>query len=156
MLDLKMQFNESNLDDEINENDLSLHKNGSENNIKKDLKSIIFLVFLYLLQGIPLGLASSLPFILSSRNVSYSDQGMFSFSIWPFSLKLLWAPIVDSCFIKTFGRRKSWLIPVQYLIGTFLILFSNYVHKLLEVDTNDQDLHKGKLVVYYKNYKLLE
>ena len=57
--------------------------------------------------GIPLGLTGSLPFILSSRKVSYSNQGTFSFAFWPFSLKLLWAPIVDSVFIKKIGRRKS-------------------------------------------------
>ena len=91
--------------------------NKKEKNIKKDINSIIFLVFLYLLQGIPLGLTTSLPFILSSRKVSYSDQGTFSFALWPFSMKLLWAPIVDSIFIKRFGRRKSWLVPTQYLIG---------------------------------------
>ena len=98
----------------------------------KDLKNILFLMFLYLLQGVPLGLTGSLPFIMSSRNVSYKDQGTFSFAFWPFSLKLLWAPIVDTFYLKRFGRRKSWLVPMQYLIGLFLILFSNYVHLLLE------------------------
>ena len=48
---------------------------------------------------------------------SYKQQAEFSLAYWPFSVKLLWAPIVDSCFIKSFGRRKSWLVPVQYLIG---------------------------------------
>lgn len=58
---------------------------------KNDWGNIGFLLFIYLLQGIPLGLAHSLPFILSSRKVSYADQGTFSFAFWPFSLKLLWA-----------------------------------------------------------------
>lgn len=135
--------------------------NKKEKNIKKDINSIIFLVFLYLLQGIPLGLTTSLPFILSSRKVSYSDQGTFSFALWPFSMKLLWAPIVDSIFIKRFGRRKSWLVPTQYLIGIFLILFSNYVHELLEVDTNDADIHRGiyfqitNIKNFNSNFKLL-
>ena len=30
---------------------------------------------------------------------------------------MLWAPIVDSVFWPKFGRRKSWLVPSQYLIG---------------------------------------
>ena len=46
--------------------------------------------------------------------------------------RLLWAPIVDSLFWKKFGRRKSWLVPMQYFIGVFLLTFSNYVHDLLE------------------------
>lgn len=59
-------------------------------NVRKDLHNIALLMFLYLLQGIPLGLSGSIPFILSSRKVSYADQGTFSFALWPFSLKLLW------------------------------------------------------------------
>ena len=45
------------------------------------------------LQGIPLGLAAAIPLILTNRNVSYKQQAEFSFAFWPFSVKLLWAPI---------------------------------------------------------------
>lgn len=58
-------------------------------------------------------------------------QAEFSFVQWPFSLKLLWAPIVDSIFSKRFGRRKTWLIPTQYLMGMFMLLLSNYVEHWL-------------------------
>ena len=54
-------------------------------------------------------------------------QAEFSFVQWPFSLKLFWAPIVDSIFLRKFGRRKTWLIPTQYLMGIFMLLLSNYV-----------------------------
>lgn len=43
---------------------------------------------------------------------------------WPFSIKLLWAPIVDAIFWPEFGRRKTWLVPVQYLIGIVMIIMS--------------------------------
>lgn len=111
--------------------------------IRKDLKNILFLMFLYLLQGIPLGLTGSLPFILSSRNVSYADQGTFSFAVWPYSLKLLWAPFVDSLFIKKFGRRKSWICPIMYIMGIFMICFSKYVYMLLDGDRSGSDIHSG-------------
>lgn len=45
-------------------------------------------------------------------------QAEFSFVTWPFSLKLLWAPLVDAIFSTRMGRRKTWLIPTQYLIGS--------------------------------------
>ena len=48
------------------------------------------LFFLYFLQGLPLGLTGAVPFLMSSKKVSYSDQGTFSFAFWPFSIKLLW------------------------------------------------------------------
>lgn len=44
-------------------------------------------------------------------------QATFSLSFWPFSIKLLWAPLVDSLYLEQMGRRKSWLVPSQYLIG---------------------------------------
>ncbi|CAF0796738.1 unnamed protein product [Brachionus calyciflorus] len=88
-------------------------------------------------KAIPLGLAGSLPYILSSHKVSYADQGTFSFAFWPFSLKLLWAPLIDSIFIKKFGRRKSWLVPIQYLLGLYMIYFSFYANELIENDRSD-------------------
>ncbi|XP_023290092.1 acetyl-coenzyme A transporter 1 isoform X2 [Orussus abietinus] len=58
----------------------------------------------------------------------------FSFVYWPFSLKLLWAPIVDSLYSQRFGRRKTWLIPVQYLMGTFMLFLSGHVEYWLGDD----------------------
>jgi len=92
--------------------------------IAGDERNILVLLFLYILQGIPLGLAAAIPLILTNRNVSYKQQAEFSFAYWPFSVKLLWAPIVDSCFISSFGRRKTWLVPVQYLIGVTMMVLS--------------------------------
>lgn len=100
-------------------------------NLRKDIGKIIFLVYLYFLQGIPIGLGVSVPYILSSRAVSYSEQGTFSFSGWPFSLKLLWAPIVDSIYIYKFGRRKSWLVSVQFLIGIVMLSFASVTQTLI-------------------------
>lgn len=40
----------------------------------RDLPNIALLFFLYLLQGIPLGLSAAIPIILQNRHVSYSDQ----------------------------------------------------------------------------------
>lgn len=118
--------------------------------INKDLHNILFLIFLYFLQGIPLGLAGSLPFILGARNVSYADQGTFSIAFWPFALKILWAPIVDSIFIKKIGRRKSWLIPMQYIIGILMVLFSNHVHQMLEINqtTDRKDIYLLTIIFF--------
>ncbi|CAJ0587108.1 unnamed protein product, partial [Mesorhabditis spiculigera] len=99
--------------------------------LRGDFSSILLLLFLYLLQGIPLGLISSIPLILSDKKVTYSDQALFSFAYWPFSLKLLWAPIVDSVFWRKVGRRKSWMVPCQYLIGIFMLVLSFMVDDIM-------------------------
>ncbi|XP_061683952.1 acetyl-coenzyme A transporter 1 [Syngnathoides biaculeatus] len=102
--------------------------------IQAELGNVSLLLFLYVLQGIPLGLAGSIPLLLQGKNVSYKDQAVFSFVFWPFSLKLLWAPLVDALYFSKFGRRKSWLIPTQYLLGLFMLYLSLRVDSLLQRD----------------------
>ncbi|KAJ8320988.1 hypothetical protein KUTeg_002575 [Tegillarca granosa] len=99
--------------------------------LQGDYQNIALLMFLYILQGIPLGLGGSVPMLLQSRSVSYKDQAIFSFVFWPFSIKLLWAPLVDALYFKWFGRRKTWLVPIQYLIGVFMIVLSGHVDSLV-------------------------
>ncbi len=80
-------------------------------------------------QGIPLGLAAAIPYFLQSdaHTASYKYQAIFSWVFWPFSLKLAWAPIVDSLYIARLGRRKTWLIPVQYALGIDLFVLASRV-----------------------------
>lgn len=94
---------------------------------KSDFKNIALLLFLYMLQGVPLGITAAIPMLLQNRGVSFKQQAEFSLAAWPFCMKLLWAPIVDSIYSRRFGRRKSWLIPIQYLIGIFMLILSKHV-----------------------------
>ena len=104
----------------------------------------------------PLGLSMAIPLILSSRRVSYNDQGKFSFAIWPYSIKLLWAPIVDSVFIRRIGRRKTWLIPTQYLIGIFMFTFADTVQTVLDDRRSDEpSMGVGLLAVIFFVFNLL-
>ena len=109
----------------------------------RDFFKVFFLIFLYFIQGVVTGFFNSLQFILSEREISYFDQGIFFSSSYPLSFKLLWAPFVDSVFWYRFGRRKSWIVPIQYAIGFFLILFAPYVHRILEDKNPDISIHDG-------------
>ncbi|GAB5037645.1 acetyl-coenzyme a [Nannochloropsis oceanica] len=91
-----------------------------------DPGSIALLLVLYTLQGIPMGLSASVPFLLTER-VSYKQQALFSLASLPFSFKLLWAPVVDSTSFWGLGRRKAWLLPVQFLCGMLMLLASPLV-----------------------------
>lgn len=53
-------------------------KETNEKTVKNELPNILFLMFLYMLQGVPTGLLYSIQFILGSKNVSYTDQGTFT------------------------------------------------------------------------------
>lgn len=99
--------------------------------ISKDKSGIILLLLLYILQGIPLGLSGSIPIILQTKKIGYRQQALFSLVSWPFTIKLLWAPLVDSIYSSQFGRRKSWLIPCQYSIGITMITLSYFIDGLM-------------------------
>eukprot|EP00606_Chrysophyceae_sp_TOSAG23-5_P001300 GSChrysophyteH2.ASY1.ANO1.618.1 assembled CDS len=101
-----------------------------------DKISMFLLLVLYTLQGIPMGLCMSLPIILKERGASYDDLTLLSLASTPFSLKLLWAPLVDTVFFKSIGRRKTWLVPIQLLTGLIMIVFAPMVVQWLGGDVN--------------------
>ena len=103
-------------------------EDSAEMDLAGDYGNIALLLLLYTLQGIPMGLTQAVRLSLASqKDVSMDAQGMFSLVSWPFSVKLLWAPIVDSLFVARFGRRKTWLVPTQVLISTVLIATSPFI-----------------------------
>ncbi len=82
-----------------------------------------------------MGFAAGLPYLLifstlsvwlTESDVSRSSIGFFSWVGITFSIKVLWAPIVDSFNIpwlgKRFGKRRSWILLAQVIIA--LTLFS--------------------------------
>ncbi|KAL4097897.1 hypothetical protein QTP88_022597 [Uroleucon formosanum] len=111
-------------------------------NLKGDWLNFFLLLLLYTMQGIPFGLALIMPIILQSKkNVSYKDQAIFSLVTWPESLKLIWAPLVDALYVQKMGRRKSWLIPVQYLMGACFIYMAGNIDEWLP-ETGKPDILK--------------
>jgi MFS transporter, PAT family, solute carrier family 33 (acetyl-CoA transportor), member 1 len=66
----------------------------------------------------------------------YNANAIFALCSWPFSLKLLWAPIVDACFFRRFGRRKSWLVPVQLCAGMLMVAGSSFVEHQLGISSS--------------------
>ncbi|CDK25942.1 unnamed protein product [Kuraishia capsulata CBS 1993] len=105
----------------------------SSNLPRIDRPRFMLLVLLYLLQGVPVGLGfGSVPFLLKSGQLSYSQVGIFTLASYPYSLKLLWAPVVDSFYSKRLGRRRSWIIPVQLLSSIVLITIGSKIDFLLE------------------------
>ena len=89
-----------------------------------DRLNICLLLLLYTLQGVPMGLSSTVAFSLTEKGASFSDQGVFSLASWPFSLKILWAPMIDALYVKRIGQRRTWLIPLQLLVGAALFVLS--------------------------------
>lgn len=98
---------------------------------RQDRRNFLLLVLLYFLQGIPMGLAQgSVPFLLKSH-LSYGQIGVFSLAAYPYSLKLLWSPIVDALWSPALGRRKSWILPIQTCSGLGMIYLGGRIKDMM-------------------------
>src|SRR4051812_5975013 len=88
------------------------------------------------LTGLLLGFSSGLPLALSGSTllvwmresgVELRTIGLFALVGTPYTLKFIWAPLVDALhvplFTQRFGRRRGWLVFSQLLlIGAILLL----------------------------------
>jgi PAT family beta-lactamase induction signal transducer AmpG len=77
--------------------------------------------------GLPLFLSgATLKIRLSEAQLSFTAIGLFSLVGLPYSLKILWAPLIDRLpipLLGRIGRRRSWLVAIQLaLIGAILAL----------------------------------
>ncbi|GMH38602.1 hypothetical protein BSKO_06486 [Bryopsis sp. KO-2023] len=100
--------------------------------IRDELGNMVLLVVLYCLQGVPMGLSSgAMPFLLQART-SYTNIGLFSLASYPYSFKLLWSPIVDSVYSRSFGRRKTWIVPIQLMSALIMITFADHAEATLK------------------------
>lgn len=78
--------------------------------------------------GAPLLLtASILQAWLTQENIDLTSIGLFTLVGLPYTLKFLWAPLIDNLHIPIlstlFGRRRSWLLLLQmFLIAAILAL----------------------------------
>ncbi len=123
---------------------------------RQDIGAISLLMLLYTLQGVPMGLASAVPFLMQNKGVSDAEQGKFSFASWPFSLKLLWAPLVDSLYHSGFGRRKTWIVPAQAAIGSMLLWAAPRIDVWLgEGGDADAPVEVGTLTALFFSFFLL-
>src|SRR5438270_3926185 len=82
-----------------------------------------------------LGFSSGLPFYLTSRTlqawmttakVDLATIGFFSLVTLPYSLKFVWAPVMDRYVPPFLGRRRGWVLITQILL--LLIIAAMSLH----------------------------
>jgi PAT family beta-lactamase induction signal transducer AmpG len=73
----------------------------------------------YLVQGLPFGFqAKALPVYLTTHGLSLTEVGFAGAVSAPWLLKPLWAPFVDRYASKRYGRRRSWIVPLQAALAS--------------------------------------
>jgi RhtX/FptX family siderophore transporter len=76
---------------------------------------------LYFSQGLPFGFfTQALPVLLRRQGFSLAEIGLSSLLALPWALKFLWAPVVDRVYDPRFGRRRSWIVPLQLVSAAIL------------------------------------
>jgi len=75
---------------------------------------------LYFSEGFPFGLINSaLSVYFRTKKISLEEIGLLSILGLAWSLKLLWAPLIDR-----FGRRYFWIVPAQLAVAGFTALLA--------------------------------
>src|SRR6266480_1359836 len=89
---------------------------------------VLIVLLLGFSSGLPLALSGSTLLVwMRESGVDLGTIGLFALVGTPYTLKFLWAPLVDALhvpfFSRQFGRRRGWLVFSQLLlIGAILLL----------------------------------
>src|SRR2546427_7503314 len=89
---------------------------------------VLIVLMLGFSSGLPLALSGSTLLVwMRESGVDLGTIGLFALVGTPYTLKFLWAPLVDALhvpfFTRAFGRRRGWLVFSQLLlIGAILLL----------------------------------
>lgn len=87
-----------------------------------DARRLLLLGALYLAQGLPYGFFTQyLPAMMRMNGFSKEEIGRLGILALPWTLKFLWAPLVDRYGSARFGRRRSFILPLQALTVAVMI-----------------------------------
>src|SRR5204863_7152101 len=69
--------------------------------------------------GLPLlTISNALALWLTDNGVSMTDIGLFAYTLLPYSLKFVWAPLLDQVRLpvlhRLLGKRRSWMLVAQF------------------------------------------
>lgn len=80
---------------------------------------------LYVIQGIPVGLAfDAYPILLRDAGVSLAVIAIIPLAGIPWVVKFLWAPFVENYWLDKIGYRKTWLLPMQFLLAILITVIA--------------------------------
>src|SRR5471032_2712157 len=90
---------------------------------------VLIVLFLGFSSGLPLALSGSTLLVwMRESGVDLGTIGLFALVGTPYTLKFLWAPLVDALhvpfFTRAFGRRRGWLMCSQLLLIIAILLLA--------------------------------
>src|SRR6202167_1243992 len=84
-------------------------------------RRVLIVLFLGFSSGLPLALSGSTLFVwMTESGVNLGTIGLFALVGTPYTIKFLWAPLIDALDVpilsRRFGRRRGWLLLSQVLL----------------------------------------
>lgn len=84
-------------------------------------RRVLIILFLGFASGLPLALSGSTLLVwMTEAKVDLGTIGLFALVATPYTLKFLWAPLVDALDVpvlsRRLGRRRGWLLAAQLLL----------------------------------------
>jgi PAT family beta-lactamase induction signal transducer AmpG len=92
-------------------------------------RRVLIVLLLGFSSGLPLALSGSTLLVwMRESGVDLGTIGLFALVGTPYTLKFLWAPLVDALhvpfFTRSFGRRRGWLVFSQLLLIVAILLLA--------------------------------
>ncbi|MGH8371061.1 MAG: MFS transporter, partial [Gammaproteobacteria bacterium] len=85
-------------------------------------RRIAVILLLGFSSGLPLALSgSTLQAWMATLHVNVATIAVFSLVGLPYSLKFLWAPVMDRYVPPLWGRRRGWIVITQLLLASLLV-----------------------------------
>ena len=83
------------------------------------------LTVMYLSQAVPMGfIMAGLPVIMRSGGMSLKSIGFLFMLHLPWAFKFIYASYVDSRYLQRLGRRRTWILPMQWLVVLLFVVLS--------------------------------
>jgi MFS transporter, PAT family, beta-lactamase induction signal transducer AmpG len=91
---------------------------------------VLIVLFLGFSSGLPLALSGSTLLVwMTEAKVDLGTIGLFALVGTPYTVKFLWAPIVDALDVpvlsRRFGRRRGWLLTSQLLLIAAIVFLGS-------------------------------
>ena len=87
---------------------------------------VLVIMFLGFSSGLPLALSGSTLLVwMTEAGVNLGTIGLFALVGTPYTIKFLWAPVIDALNVpilaRRFGRRRGWLLASQFLLMAAIV-----------------------------------
>jgi len=79
---------------------------------------------MYFAQGLPWGfmVTALVAFLTDEHGINETEAGrLTAVVLWPWTFKLVWAPLIDTVTIRSMGRRRPWIIGAELLMAVSLL-----------------------------------